>query len=157
MRLRLLAIVLVSNLFLSTTLFASEINPDYCLDLRKLSVSLAGQMRKGVSLDSMIAWAESQEYRIEKYLDDPQAVLRPIVYYIYDFQHDTRTSPNQIGNLVTGKCRNGSYGNIPPRSASRSLEQREPGERERIVEGESVSMGTGWPIAEGLEIGRAHV
>ncbi len=157
MKLLLLAIVIVGNLFLSTVSYANDINPDYCISLRKLTVSVAIQMRKGVPLDSMIAWAESQEYRIEQYLDDPQAVLRPIVYYIYDFQHDPKTSPNQIGNLVTGKCRNGSYGNIPPKSAARVLEQRQPGEKEKIVEGESYSMGTGWPIAEGLVVTNHHV
>ncbi len=157
MKIRLLAIILVGNLFWSTVSSASEVNPDYCFALRKISVSLAGQMRKGVSLEAMIAWAESKEYKIEKYLDDPQAVLRPIVYYIYDFQYDPKTSPDQIANLVLGKCRNGSYGNIPPKNTSRSLAQRQPGEQEKLVEGESYSMGTGWPIAEGLVVTNNHV
>lgn len=157
MRIRLLLAALFTNLVWSAFSLASEINPDYCFALRKLSVSLASQMRKGVSLDSMIAWAESQDHQIEKYLDDPQAVLRPLVYYIYDFQADKRASPDQIGNLVIGKCRNGSYGNVPPASASRVLDQHQPGEREKIAEGEGVSMGTGWPIAEGLVVTNYHV
>lgn len=157
MKVRLLAIILVGNLFWSTASLAGEVNPDYCFALRKISVSLASQMRKGVSLEAMIAWAESREYKIEKYLDDPQAVLRPIVYYIYDFQYDPKTSPDQIANLVKGKCHNGSYGNIPPKNASGSQGQRQPGEREKLVEGESYSMGTGWPIAEGLVVTNNHV
>jgi S1-C subfamily serine protease len=156
-RIQFLLAILFTNLVLSSGLFANEINPEYCQAMRKLSVSLAGQMRKGVSLDSMIAWAESQEYRIEKYLDDPQAVLRPMVYYIYDFQHDPQTSPDHIGNLVMGKCRNGSYGNIPPKTTSRSLARREPREREKLVEDKGVTMGTGWPIAEGLVVTNHHV
>ncbi len=157
MKLLLLIIVFAGNLFLSIASFASDINPDYCLALRKLSVSVANQMRKGVPLESMIAWAESQEYRVEQYLDDPQAVLRPIVYYIYHFQHDPKTSPDQIGNLVIGQCRNGSYGNIPPRDASSAFNQHQPKKRENIVESASVSMGTGWPIAEGLVVTNYHV
>ena len=155
-KLLLLVVIFAGNLFLSTTSLANDINPDYCLALRKLSVSVANQMRKGVPLESMIAWAESQEYRVEQYLDDPQAVLRPIVYYIYNFQHDPKTSPDQIGNLVIGQCRNGSYGNIPPQRASSALNQRQPKERDNIVEA-SVSMGTGWPIAEGLVVTNYHV
>lgn len=157
MRLRILLVVLFSNLVMSTFSLANEINPKYCATLRDVSVSLAVQMRKGVSLESMIAWAESQDHQIEKYLDDPQAVLRPLVYYIYDFQHDRQASPDQIGNLVVGKCRNGSYGNIPVERGSVAVNQGEPGERERLVEGESYSMGTGWPIAEGLVVTNNHV
>lgn len=157
MRLILLVVVLFTNLVLSTFSFANEVNPKYCSVLRKVSVSLAVQMRRGVPLESMIAWAESQDHQIEKYLDDPQAVLRPLVYYIYDFQADKRTSPIQIGNLVVGKCRNGSYGNIPPDGNSRAADQGQPEERGRIVEGEGYSMGTGWPIAEGLVVTNHHV
>jgi len=156
-RLILLVVVLFTNLVLSTFSFANEVNPKYCSTLREVSVSLAVQMRKGVSLESMIAWAESQDHQIEKYLDDPQAVLRPLVYYIYDFQADKRASPDLIGNLVTGKCQNGSYGNIPSESASTIMDQNEPGEREKLVEGGSYSMGTGWPIAEGLVVTNHHV
>ncbi|MFV1997491.1 MAG: S1C family serine protease [Acidiferrobacterales bacterium] len=156
-KLLLLATIVAGNLILPVVSHAGGINPEYCNSLRKLTVSVAVQMRKGVPLDSMIAWAESQEYRIEQYLDDPQAVLRPVVYYIYDFQVDTKTSPDQIGNLVLGKCRNGSYGNIPPKSVSKTQGQRQSGEQEKIAEGESYSMGTGWPIAEGLIVTNNHV
>lgn len=157
MRLRILLVVLFSNLVMSAFSLANEINPKYCATLREVSVSLAVQMRKGVSLESMIAWAESQDHQIEKYLDDPQAVLRPLVYYIYDFQHDRQASADQIGNLVVGKCRNGSYGNIPVESGSAAMNQGQPREQERLVEGENYSMGTGWPIAEGLVVTNNHV
>ena len=157
MKLLLSVFILAGNLLLSTITLADEINNDYCLSLRKLSVSLAVQMRKGVSMESMIAWAASQEYRIEKYLIDPQAVLRPIVYYVYGFQHDASTSPDQIGNLVIGQCRNGGYGNVSPRQVSEPRDNREPGKRKRIVTSGSYSIGTGWPVAEGLVVTNHHV
>lgn len=157
MKLLLSILIVTGSLLLSPVSFADEIDSDYCFSLRKLSVSLAVQMRKGVSIDSMIAWAASQEYRIEKYLVDPQAVLRPIVYYIYGFQHDRSTSPDQIGNLVIGQCRNGGYGNISPRQVSQPGDERQSGKRKRIVNSGNYSIGTGWPIAEGLVVTNHHV
>lgn len=157
MKLLLSILIVTGSLLLPPASFAEEIDSDYCFSLRKLSVSLAVQMRKGVTLDSMIAWAASQEYRVEKYLVDPQAVLRPIVYYVYGFQHDKTTSPGQIGNLVIGQCRNGGYGNVSPRQVSQPGGDRQSGKRKRIVNSGNYSIGTGWPIAEGLVVTNHHV
>lgn len=151
------AIIIATNVLLSSASFADEINNDYCVSLRTLSVSIAVNMRKGVPLESMIAWALSQESRIEKFLVDPQAVLRPVVYYIYGFQHDKTTSPVQIGNLVIGQCRNGGYGNIASREALPFGNEAAPRKRKRIVNSGSYSIGTGWPIAEGLVVTNHHV
>jgi S1-C subfamily serine protease len=139
--------------------FAEEINRDYCNSLRKLSMSIATEMRKGAPLASAVSWAKAQEFKISKYLEDPQTVLEPLVYYIYGYQHDRKTTVGEIGNLVMGQCRNGVYGNIvavraepdsDADSAPRSTQPDVPAEG-------TYSMGTGWPIAEGLVVTNYHV
>lgn len=139
---------------------AEEINRDYCDSMRKLSMSIATQMRKGAPLASAVSWAKAQEYKVSKYLEDPQTVLEPLVYYIYGFQYDRKTTIGEIGNLVMGQCRNGVYGNIiaiqdttPGGGAKASPRDSGPA---APVEA-TYSMGTGWPVAEGLVVTNYHV
>lgn len=157
MKLLLSIIIIAANLLLSSVSIAEEVDEEYCSSLRKISVTIATNMRKGVPLESMIAWGTSQETRIEKFLVDPQAVLRPMIYYVYGFQYDKTVSPIEIGNLVIGQCRNGGYGNVAPRAVRHPGFKAKPGKRKRIVDSGSYSIGTGWPIAEGLIVTNYHV
>lgn len=156
----LFIIVALGALMAPTISSAEEINRDYCLALRKLSMSIATQMRRGAPLSSAISWAKAQEYKIEQYLTDPQTVLQPLVYYVYGFQFDRGTAVGQIGNLVMGQCRNGAYGNIIAKERSTPEQYARPGQGaaqpETPAQG-NYSMGTGWPIAEGLVVTNYHV
>ena len=160
MRIIIFFVLVISALLAPTISSAEEINRDYCLALRKLSISIATQMRRGAPLSSAISWAKAQEYQIEQYLVDPQTVLQPLVYYVYGYQFDRGTAVGQIGNLVMGQCRNGVYGNIVAKERSTPDSYAKPGQGaaqpETPVEG-NYSMGTGWPIAEGLVVTNYHV
>ncbi len=156
----ILAMFTLAVLSVSTSVTAEEINRDYCMSLRKLSMSIATQMRKGARLQAAVSWAQAQEYKIEKYLEDPQSVLQPLVYYVYGFQHDRTTSVGEIGNLVMSQCMNGVYGNIvartqPPAERHASPDGRQP--QPDLSDDGGYSMGTGWPIAEGLVVTNHHV
>jgi S1-C subfamily serine protease len=160
MRKLILLIVAMAALLAPSVAPAAEINRDYCVALRKLSMSIATEMRRGAPLASAISWAKAQEYQIEKYLVDPQTVLQPLVYYIYGYQYDRGTAVGEIGNLVLGQCRNGVYGNVVAREKSAPEQYARPGQgaaqpEERVEGGHS--MGTGWPIAEGLVVTNYHV
>lgn len=139
---------------------AEEINRDYCDSMRNLSISIATQMRKGAPLASAVSWAKAQEYKVSRYLEDPQTVLEPLVYYVYGFQYDHKTTIGEIGNLVMGQCRNGVYGNTiaiqdaaPGGGVKASPRDSGPA---APVEG-TYSIGTGWPVAEGLVVTNYHV
>lgn len=153
----LLALALCAG---STLVSAEEINRDYCDTLRKLSMSIAAQMRKGATLQSAVSWAQAREYKIKKYLQNPQTVLEPLVYYVYGFQYDRATATAEIGNLVMNQCLNGSYGNIVTR-AQTPKERQSPSQRSEPQTNwpreAKYSMGTGWPVAEGLVVTNHHV
>jgi S1-C subfamily serine protease len=159
-KIHLLAVIALGVLTAPTIVAAEEINRDYCTALRKLSMSVASQMRKGTRLQNAVSWARAQEHKVEKYLENPQTVLQPLVYYVYGYQHDSATTIGEIGNLVMGQCMNGAYGNIAARTQAPAEQYASPRRNQPQPATPSeggYSMGTGWPIAEGLVVTNHHV
>jgi S1-C subfamily serine protease len=130
----------------------------YCTALRNVASKVTVEMRKGAPLEAAIAWAEREDREVKKYVNDAPSVLRPLVYYVYQFQTSSQTTPIEIGALVHAQCENGSYGHIKeaPQAASPGRSATPP--RDRSAESaEGVSMGTGWPVAEGFVVTNNHV
>lgn len=130
----------------------------YCSVLRDVASKVAVEMRKGAPLEAAIAWAEGEDRDVAKYVDDATSVLRPLVYYVYQFRSSPRTSPAEIGNLVHAQCENGSYGQIREAPSTADPGRQPPQARDKPAEvAEGVSMGTGWPVAEGFVVTNNHV
>ena len=160
MKRMLIFLSLIVGLSASLPSQAGEINPAYCTALRDLAVKIGNSMRRGASLEAAIGWATSREQEFQSYLENPKPVLRPLIYYIYLFRDDRTTSTIEIGQLVYNKCQNGVYGTTKPRKVARGL--RRGGDRsgdgaEQPSDSETYSMGTGWPVAEGLVVTNNHV
>jgi S1-C subfamily serine protease len=154
---RILALVsLIIGLLASGPGHAGEINPAYCNALRDLAVKIGHSMRAGAPLEAAIAWASSREQKFQSYLVKPKPVLRPLIYYVYLFRDDRTTSTSEIGQLVYGKCQNGAYGTTRPRTVAQAI----PGagdDGDQSSSADTYSLGTGWPVAEGLVITNNHV
>ncbi len=125
----------------------------YCKALNEMATKVAVEMRRGAPLEAAVSWAESADREIDNYIDNVDAVVRPLVYYVYRYKSSSYTSPNEIGKLVYTQCQRGVYGQMRSRSANTDGQSWSP---EPGAEG-SYSLGTGWPIAEGLVVTNNHV
>jgi S1-C subfamily serine protease len=118
-----------------------EIRDRYCAVVRKAGVGIAQKMRAGASANRLLTSSHATDSRL---------LVKQVVGFVYGFR-TSKTTPDQIGNLLESQCHNGTYDGY----AKAYLKKNYP---EALPEGGAgAHSGTAWPIGRRWAITNNHV